>query len=37
MTSVVEICNSALNSLGAANITALTEESRNDRLFNKRY
>ena len=37
MTSVVEICNSALNSLGAANITALTEDSRNARLCNQRY
>ena len=37
MTSVVEICNSALNMLGAANITALTEDSRNARLCNQRY
>tara|TARA_Y100001938_G_C7836741_1_gene304098 strand:- start:3 stop:590 length:588 start_codon:yes stop_codon:yes gene_type:complete len=37
MTSVVEICNSALNSLGASNITALTEDSRNARLCNQRY
>ena len=37
MTWVVEICNSALNSLGAANITALTEDSRNARLCNQRY
>ena len=37
MTSVVEICNSALNSLGATNITALTEDSKNARLCNQRF
>ena len=37
MTSVVEICNSALNILGANNITALTEDSKNARLCNQRY
>lgn len=37
MTSVVEICNSALNSLGASNITALTENAKNARLCNQRY
>ena len=37
MTSVVEICNSALNMLGASNITAITEDSKNARLCNQRY
>jgi len=37
MTSVVEICNSAVNILGANNITALTEDSKNARLCNQRY
>jgi len=37
MTSVVEICNSALNNLGASNITALTENAKNARLCNQRY
>jgi hypothetical protein len=37
MTSVVEICNSALNILGANNITALTEDSKNARLCNQRF
>lgn len=37
MTSVVEICNSALNILGANNITSLTEDSKNARLCNQRY
>ena len=37
MTSVVEICNSAINSLGASNITALTENAKNARLCNQRY
>lgn len=37
MASVVEICNSALNMLGANNITALTEDSKNARLLNQRY
>ena len=37
MPSVVEICNSALNILGANNITALTEDSKNARLCNQRY
>ena len=37
MTSVVEICNSALNILGANNITALVEDSKNARLCNQRY
>jgi len=37
MSSVVEICNSALNVLGANNITSLTEDSKNARLCNQRY
>ena len=37
MTSVVSICNSALNILGANNIIALTEDSKNARLCNQRY
>jgi len=37
MASVVEICNSSLNMLGANNITALTEDSKNARLLNQRY
>ena len=37
MASTVEICNSALNSLGASNIISLTEDSKNARLLNQRY
>ena len=37
MASVIEICNSALNQLGANAITALTENSKNGRLCNARY
>ena len=37
MASKVEICNSALNMLGANNITDLTEDSKNARLLNQRY
>lgn len=37
MASVVEICNSALNLLGASTITALTDDSKNARLCNQRY
>ena len=37
MTSVVEICNSALNQLGASTILSLTENSKNGRLCNSRY
>jgi len=37
MASVVDICNSALNLLGASTITALTEDSKNARLCNQRY
>ena len=32
MASVVQICNSALNQLGASSITALTDDSKNARL-----
>ena len=37
MASVVDICNSALNMLGASTITALTEDSKAARLCNQRY
>ena len=37
MASVTDICNSALNLLGASTITALTEDSKNARLCNQRY
>jgi len=37
MASKVEICNSALNMLGASNITDITEDSKNARLLNQRY
>ena len=37
MASVVDICNSALNFLGASTISALTEDSKNARLCNQRY
>ena len=37
MASVIQICNSALNQLGAGSITALTENSKNARLCNERY
>jgi len=37
MASVVDICNSGLNLLGASTITALTDDSKNARLCNQRY
>ena len=37
MASIVQICNSALNQLGAASITSLTDNSKNARLCNERY
>jgi len=37
MSSVVEICNSSLNILGASRIVSLTEDSKNARLLNQRY
>ena len=37
MASVVDICNSALNLLGASTITALTDDSKNARVCNQRY
>ena len=37
MASVVDICNSALNLLGASTISALTEDTKNARLCNQRY
>ena len=37
MASVVDICNSALNLLGASTISALTDDNKNARLCNQRY
>ena len=37
MASTVEICNRALNQLGATTILSLTEDSKNARLCNSRY
>jgi hypothetical protein len=37
MASEVDICNSALNMVGASNIISLTEDSRAARLCNQRY
>ena len=37
MASAVNICNSALNLLGASTISALTEDTKNARLCNQRY
>jgi len=37
MASVVEICNGALNQLGASTILTLTEDSKNARLCNARF
>ena len=37
MASIVEICNGALNQLGASTILTLTEDSKNARLCNARY
>ena len=37
MASVVEICNGALNQLGATTILSLTEDSKNARICNARY
>jgi len=37
MASVVDICNSGLNLLGASTITQLTDDSKNARLCNQRY
>jgi len=37
MASIVEICNSALNQLGASTILSLTENSKNGRICNSRY
>ena len=37
MASVVDICNGALNQLGATTILSLTEDSKNARLCNARY
>jgi len=37
MSSVVDICNEAMDLLGAATITSLTENSKEARLCNRRY
>jgi len=37
MSSIVDICNSALNQIGASNIIALTEDSKAARILNQRY
>mgnify|MGYP003643662765 FL=1 len=37
MASVVDICNGALNQLGASTIISLTEDSKNARLCNARF
>ena len=37
MPSSVDLCNSALNMIGASNITAFTEDSKAARLCNQRY
>lgn len=37
MASVVDICNSALNQIGASNIISLTEDSKTARICNQRY
>ena len=37
MASIVDICNGALNQLGATTILSLTEDSKNARLCNARY
>ena len=37
MASKVDICNSAMNMLGASNIVSLTEDSKNARLLNQRF
>ena len=35
MASVVDICNSALNLIGASNILSLTEDSKSARICNQ--
>jgi|TARA_R110000803_G_scaffold9121_6_gene29085 hypothetical protein len=37
MSSEVDICNTALNMIGASNIISLTEDSKSARLCNQRY
>ena len=37
MASVVDICNSALNLLGASTISSITEDTKNARLCNQRF
>jgi len=37
MASIIDICNSALNLLGASTISSLTEDTKNARLCNQRF
>ena len=37
MASLVDICNSALNQLGASTIISLTENSKNARIISQRF
>ena len=37
MASIVGLCNSALNQIGASNIISLTEDSKAARICNQRY
>ena len=37
MASAVDICNSALNMIGASTILALSEDSKAGRICNQRY
>ena len=37
MASTVDMCNSALNLLGASTISSLTEDTKNARLCNQRF
>ena len=37
MASIVDMCNSALNLLGASNISSLTEDNKNARICNQRF
>ena len=37
MASIVDICNSALNQIGASNIISLTEDSKAARICNQRF
>ena len=37
MSSQVDICNGALNQLGASTIISLSDDSKNARMLNQRY